>query len=194
MPDYGGRNSPMIPLADGADAPNPLAQAGRTLVALAVVLGGIYGVVLLLKRAGYRGTGPIGPALLSGLRSSMAPAAPAPQQALPADAAHAPSLVLVQSQPLPGGGAVHLVSVNDNTLFLVGSTGQSVSRLAEWDWEEETPPQPGPATENPAFSDYLDRAASPAPPQRPPGEWTPAGRLSDLLAGARQKSRDEVNL
>lgn len=189
LPDYGGRDTPGLLAGVGTDAPNPLAQAGRSLLALMVVLGGIIGVVTVLKRSGYTGSGPLGLAFLSGLRALRSAAAPVTEAATPAVAdqvtAAAASgsgpLTLLQSQALPGGGAVHLLSVDGSTRVLVGATAQGVSLLAEWEWEEEeAAPEPTvPAAAAPltgdSFSQHLIRAGAP-PPHHP---------LSDLLADTR---------
>ena len=74
-PDYGGRDAPLMPSdAAGTALPNPLAQAGRALEALVIVLVGVVGVLYLLKRAGVTG-GRSGSARLGGRGESAVSAA-----------------------------------------------------------------------------------------------------------------------
>jgi hypothetical protein len=189
IPDYGGRDAPGLLSGAGADAPNPLAQAGRSLLALIVVLGGVVGTATLLKRAGYSG-GPVAPALLTGLRKSLPPSAKTGNAgAAPGPGEQNGQMVLVQSQALPGGGAVHLLTVNDRTMLLIGATAQHVTRIAEWEWEPEE--EPVAAVQNTLgrsrFSEHLARADS-APLVSPPAV---SRRISDLLANGRGRTTEE---
>lgn len=139
VPDYGGRDAPggLAPAAEtaGAGPINPLAQAGRALEALVIVLLVVVAVVYGLKRLGV-----VGPATGSRLRLG-----------LPAPRAGADGLRVLSSHALTGtpGAAVHLLSVADRTL-LVGATAQAVTLLADWE-AEQSEPSPD------AFDSYLAR-------------------------------------
>ncbi len=193
VPDYGGRDAPGLLDGVGTDAPNPAAQAGRSLLALVLVLGGVYGGVTLLKRAGYAG-GPVGVALLSGLRRT--PPAPARNVAVDmdedADTDEDRPLALIQSQTLPGGGAVHLLCVHGRTLILVGATAQGVSRITEWEWEDDPPAESkSKHAPRPAFQDYLTSLES-SPDRTRVLERIPDGCLSDLLSARQDRLRENT--
>ena len=149
IPDYGGRDS--APLAVADNAPNPAAQAGRALEALVLVLAGIVGVVYVLKRYGLVSAGTDGkPArimLTNGFGRTASPASPA-----------ASPVTIVSSQPLPGGAMLHVVTVSGRTLLLA-ATPQSVTSVAEWPAEAS----PKDADEAAAFEDYLARADAASP-------------------------------
>lgn len=144
IPNYGGRDS--APLETGANAPNPAAQAGRAVEALVLVLLGVGGVIYAMKRFGLVQPGADGKAArinfagLSGLTGSSQTAS-----------GESSPVTVVASQTLPGGTALHLVTIRGRTLLL-GATPQSVQTLAEWrealQEEDETL----------AFEAYLARA------------------------------------
>ncbi len=141
IPDYGGRDAPggLAPASakEAAAGPiNPLAQAGRALEALVIVLLVVVGVVYGLKRLGV-----VAPTTGGRLRFGL----PAPLST------GADGLRVVSSQMLAGtpGAAVHLLSVSNRTL-LVGATAQSVTLLAEWE-SDKAEPSPD------AFDAYLAR-------------------------------------
>ena len=146
-PDYGGRDS--APLAVGDNAPNPLAQAGRALEALLLVLAGIVGVVYALKRYGLVTPGGDGKPARIAFPTGLGRFAPAPS-------AGASPITVVSSQALPGGAMLHVVSVKGRTLLLA-ATAHAVTSVAEW------PDEPEPADERGAFEDYLARADAASP-------------------------------
>ena len=159
LPDYGGRDAPLMPSdAAGTALPNPLAQAGRALEALVIVLVGVVGVLYLLKRLGVTGTRQSPPELGAGGRSSLFPWG-AKNTRLPATSvAGSPfSLNIVQSQALPGAGGatLHLLSVNDDTLLLLGATPQGITLLAQWDDDGEKETVEEAPAEKAAFDEYL---------------------------------------
>lgn len=181
----------MVPTdAAGTATPNPAAQAGRALEALVIVLAGVVGVVSLLKRAG---VGSQSSAVAGGrlLKPFLAGQARAP---VPAGAGQA--LTVVQSQTLPGGATVHLLSVNDKALLLVGATPQNVTLLAEWDPEAVTPSVAEARAEETAFADYLTRvgvAPETGPARAAEGRVAAtADRLQDLLARSRGRTPEET--
>lgn len=185
LPDYGGRESPSVLTGVGADAPNPIVQAGRSVLALVVVLGGVVGVITLLKRSGYTGSSPIGLCFLSGLRSVAFQSSRNGEHRNDTvdskeETGNDTPLMLTQSQALPGGGSVHLLTVNGTTRILVGATAQSVSLIAEWEWEETETEASSKIVPNPvsnrSFSQHLARAGA-APAFQ--------NKLSDLLADTR---------
>jgi len=147
IPNYGGRDSAPLVAGDEA-APNPVAQAGRALEALVLVLAGAAGVVYALKRFGLVQPGADGkPAriILSGL--GRAPAASAGL----ADA----DVSVESSRTLPGGAMLHVVRVPGRTLLLA-ATPQSVTTVAEWADVHESTDGGGNA-----FEDFLARADAP---------------------------------
>lgn len=141
VPDYGGRDAPggLAPASatEAAGPLNPLAQAGRALEALVIVLALVVVVVYGLKRLGI-----VGPVSGGRLHFGLPP---------PAVRSSTDGLRVLSSHALPGtpGAAVHLLSVADRTL-LVGATAQSVTLLTEWDAEQAEP-----STD--AFDSYLAR-------------------------------------
>ncbi len=141
MPDYGGRES--APVAAGDAAPNPLAQMGRAVEALVIVLAGVVGVVYGLKRFGLVTPGENGkPGRIAWSGLSRARASQS--------AGDFPVTVL-SSQPLPGGAMLHVVSVAGRNLLLA-ATPQSVSALTEWPAAEQSVP------ETEGFDEFLARA------------------------------------
>ena len=193
VPDYGGRASPVLPTdAAGTAVPNPLAQAGRALEALVIVLVGVVGVLSLLKRASLGG-GQAAPAWLKPMLGPKTPTAPA---VVPA--ASPVTLTVVQSQTLPGAGGatLHLLAVGGKTLLLVGATPHNVNLLSEWDAEALKPSVQEARTEQAAFADYLTRAGvTPAPGPAHAAEGrigTTADRLQDLLDRSRQHASEET--
>ncbi|MBV9850311.1 MAG: flagellar biosynthetic protein FliO [Armatimonadetes bacterium] len=191
LPDYGGRDAPAVPTdTAGAATPNPVAQAGRALEALVIVLAGIVGVLYLLKRLGVAGNGSAAPLL--GMRG-----AKHPDSAL--SIAGSPfALNIVQSHALPGAGGatLHLLSVNDETLLLIGATPHGVSLLAQWDQDGRKSGAEEARAEKIAFDDYLQRAGiAPEPgPARAAEERIAltADRLQDLLARSRAQAPEEI--
>ena len=194
VPDYGGRESPVMPTdAAGTAMPNPLGQAGRALEALVIVLVGVVGVLYLLKRASLGGATQAAPAWLKPL---LGPKTAGTSAVSPAVSPI--TLAVVQSQTLPGAGGatLHLLSVGDKTLLLVGATPHTVNLLAEWDSEALTPNAQEARTEQAAFADYLTRAGvihAPGPAHAAEGRiGASADRLQDLLARSRQHSSEET--
>ena len=151
IPDYGGRDS--APLAVADNAPNPAAQAGRALEALVLVLAGIVGLVYVLKRYGLVSGGADGKPARITLAGGLG------RMALPSSAAASP-VTVVSSQSLPGGAMLHVVTVSGRTLLLA-ATAQSVTSVAEWPAEAEATPRN--ADEASAFEDYLARADAASP-------------------------------
>jgi hypothetical protein len=189
VPDYGGRDAPGLLAGAGTAAPDPAAQAGRALLSLVLVLGGVFGVVTLLKRGGYTGGGPVGTALIAGLQHFSMPSSQKTIGNTPVGTSG--PLSLLQSQSLPGGGAVHLLSVQDRTLILVGATAQGVSLIAEWEPEDQTDLADTETMETASntdanFQDFLARADLPPSPV----EHVRVERLSDLLSNQRIQSRE----
>ena len=150
LPDYGGRESAPV-VADDA-VPNPLAQMGRAVEALVIVVVGIVGVVYALKRFGLVKPGENGkPARLAfgNLGANRAARSGA-------GAGSGPPVVVLSSQALPGGAMLHVVSVAGRSLLL-GATPQSVSALTEWREDEDV-------SENAeSFEEFLSRADPAAP-------------------------------
>lgn len=189
LPDYGGRDSALgsaIDTSSAVPAMNPLAQVGKALEALvivvALVVGGLYG----LKRLGViKADGAIVPR--AGWASLLS-AKPTPQ-------ATAPDLIaLLGSQTLPNapGAGLHVVSVAGRTLLL-GATAQSVTLLAELDAGEESLADTETEAEGAAFAVYLQQAGVTPPPAEAgrATEQTLAGaadRLHSLLARSRKES------
>lgn len=166
IPDYGGRNGSLGSALDGSGAPaplNPLAQAGRALEALVIVLVVVAGGLVLLKRSGLLksdGTFTVkgGPAFWSSLVPKLSARGPA-ASAGPDGASEL--LMVLGSQALPNspGACLHLVSVGGRVLLL-GATGQAVTMLTEV--AEFAPPvEDARGVETPedaaAFADYLAR-------------------------------------
>lgn len=185
LPDYGGRESALGSAVDNsgaAPAMNPLAQVGRALEALVIVLalvvGGLYG----LKRLGViKADGQSAP----GARWSSRPRPRCPAQASPSD-----WIALLDSQTLPNaaGAGLHVVSVAGRTLLL-GATAQAVTLLAELDSAQDAVAEP----DDGAFAAYLQKAGVAAPPAEAgrQAEQTLAGatdRLQSLLARSRKES------
>ncbi len=188
IPDYGGRDSgPLVPMSSapvaassdtavGAAALNPLAQAGRALEALVVVLALVVGGLALLKRSGLlsaeggQAAASFVPGAVAGrlFRLRGPQPSPAPSAAVKPD-----MMTLLGSQTLPHapGAGLHVVSVAGRTLLL-GATAQSVTLLAELDadWEPDIDAAPS------AFADHL-RQADPVA--------ATADRLQALLARSR---------
>ena len=201
LPDYGGRDAPVVPTDAGSAMPDPLAQTGRALEALVIVLAGVFGVLYLLKRAGLTGVLPgAAPAFLSRPGSWFSAKAPPPAPAAPAvSVAGSPfALNVVQSQSLPGvpGVTLHLLSVNEETLLLLGATPQGVSLLAQWDDDGRKPGVEETRGEKAAFDDYLQRAGlapEPVPARSVEARiGATADRLQSLLARSRTQAPDET--
>ena len=175
MPDYGGRDSGPLAVSGeaspGADAaPNPAAQAGRALEALVVVLGGVVGVVFLLKRFDLVRPG------INGKAARLA--APVfgrlPNSSKPKSGAEGDVAVL-SSQALPGGAMLHVVRVGSKNVLLA-ATAQSVTPVAEWGASEaETTSTDG------SFDGYLARA-------EPASGLGPAASSGIAAANARLRS------
>ena len=148
VPDYGGRDSgPLAVSAPSADAaPNPAAQAGRALEALVVVLGGVVGVVFLLKRFDL---------VRPGLNGKAARIAAPAFGRLPKSGAEG-GVAVLSSQTLPGGAMLHVVRVGGKNVLLA-ATAQSVTNVAEWSASEAEATDAGGS-----FDNYLARA-EPAP-------------------------------
>ncbi|MDQ2688210.1 MAG: flagellar biosynthetic protein FliO [Armatimonadota bacterium] len=170
IPDYGGRDS--APLETGANAPNPAAQAGRAVEALVLVLLGVGGVVYAMKRFGLVQPGTGGKAARINF-AGLSALAGTPRSA----AGEASPITVEASQALPGGIALHLVTVRGRTLLL-GATPQSVQALTEW--------RNGPGEdedETQEFEAYLARANAAAGETSDPASALSAAndRLRSLL-------------
>ena len=141
IPDYGAKQG-VADTTAALPAMNPLEQAGRAVVALVIVLAGVVGVVLLLKKLGMGQNGTLS---VSAFAQNFAP-----KSALSAPAKTGPQITTLRSQTLPGGATLHLVAVGDRTLLLA-STTQSITLLTEWEDE------PAPLTE--AIQEAPEKAA-----------------------------------
>ncbi|MDQ2800261.1 MAG: flagellar biosynthetic protein FliO [Armatimonadota bacterium] len=195
IPDYGGRDSApanAVPAAaPGDNGPaSPIAQAWRAFESLAIVLALVVGVVFLLKRynlVNSEGTGKARLRLPPNLNKLWTPAASSVVDGQT-------ELMVLSSQPLPGGGMLHMISVADRTLLL-GATAQNVSLIAEWETKAaregaETPSEA-------AFAEYLSRAgvADPTPPSGRAARTRmgAAGeRLQSVLARSRAAASEEA--
>ena len=166
-PDYGGRDN--APLAVSASAPNPMAQAGRALEALTIVLAGIVGVIYGLKRFGLVTPGVDGKPGRIALPPLGRLLSPAPPASSP--------ITVVSSQALPGGAMLHVVTVAGRTLLLA-ATGHTVTTVAEW------AEQPKTADEATAFEDFLTRAD----PEPVSGIAAANARLRSLLSSAGERA------
>ena len=189
LPDYGGRDSALGSAIDNSGAApsmNPLAQVGKALEALVIVLalvvGGLYGLKRLgvIKADGQTVPGAPWKTLLSA------------KSATPA--ATSDLIALLDSQLLPNaaGAGLHVVSVAGRTLLL-GATVQSVTLLAELEAERETTADTAPEPDGAAFTAYLQKAGVTAPPAEAgrQAEQTLAAatdRLQSLLARSRKES------
>jgi len=167
--DYGARENAPLPVSD--TAPNPLAQAGRAMEALVIVLAGVIGVIYALKRFGLVTPGANGrPGRIAlpplGLRRFSASAAPASSP-----------ITVVSSQTLPGGTMLHVVTVAGRTLLLA-ATGHTVTTVAEWMEEQK------PSEEAKAFEDFLSRAE----PEPVSGIAAANARLRSLLSTAGERA------
>lgn len=170
IPDYGGRdNAPLAAVSDSA--PSPLAQAGRALEALVLVLAGVVGVIYALKRFGLVTPGADGkPARIAlpplGL-SRLSP--PAPSVSSP--------ITVVSSQALPGGIMLHVVTVAGRSLLLA-ATGHTVTVVTEWTEEPKS------SEEAAAFDDFLARAE----PEPVSSIAAANARLRSLLSSAGERA------
>lgn len=201
IPDYGGRDSApasAVPAATpGETGPaSPLAQAWRAFESLAIVLALVVGVVFLLKRynlVNSDGTGKARLRLPPSLNRFWTPAVSSvsggqTEPGLP--------LTVLSSQPLPGGGMLHMISVADRTLLL-GATAQNVTLIADWETDAmcegaETPSEA-------AFAEYLSRAgvADPTPPSGRVARTrvgAASERLQSVLARSREAASEEAEL
>lgn len=191
LPDYGGRESALgnaLDNAGAAPALNPLAQAGRALEALVIVLalvvGGLYG----LKRLGFiKADGRAAPGGATRWTSLLTPRTPAAPEA-------SELIALLGSQTLPNaaGAGLHVVAVAGRTLLL-GATAQSVTLIAELDPEEEAVADTETGADKAAFAAYLRKAGVTPPPAeagREAEETLAAAtdRLQSLLARSRKES------
>ncbi|MDQ2686546.1 MAG: flagellar biosynthetic protein FliO, partial [Armatimonadota bacterium] len=187
LPDYGGRDSALGSAIDNSNAVpsmSPLAQVGKALEALVIVLalvvGGLYG----LKRLGViKADGTTVPrtgwaALLSAKSTPPAPASDL--------------IALLGSQTLPNtpGAGLHVVSIAGRTLLL-GATPQSVTLLTELDAGEEALADTETEVDGAAFAAYLQKAGVTPPPAEAgrAAEQTLAratDRLQSLLARSRK--------
>lgn len=175
IPDYGGRDSNIEATLDqsgAATAVDPLAQAGRAIEALVVVLCLVVGGLFLLKKSGVikaesgHAAAP-GNSLLSFLKRGPRPDSVISSHGEPT----AELLSVIGSQDLPqsGGARLHLVSVGDR-LLLIGATPQSVTLLTEVAQIAEFSDNPRSASltetreEETAFADYLERIGIPSAP------------------------------
>lgn len=170
VPDYGGRdNAPLAAVSDSA--PSPLAQAGRALEALLIVLAGVVGVIYALKRFGLVTPGadgkpgrialpPLGLCRLS---------PPAPSVSSP--------ITVVSSQALPGGIMLHVVTVAGRSLLLA-ATGHTVTVVTEWTEEPKS------SEEAAAFDDFLARAE----PEPVSSIAAANARLRSLLSSAGERA------
>ena len=109
------------------------------------------------------------------------------------------SLQVVQSQALPGAGGatLHLLSVNDESLLLLGATPQGVSLIAQWDQDGQKAQAQETQAEKAAFDDYLVRAGlapDPAPPARRVEAriGATADRLHSLFLSRREHAPEET--
>lgn len=176
VPDYGGRDSgPLAVTGDAAPsadaAPSPVAQAGRALEALVVVLAGVVGVALLLKRFDL---------VKPGLNGKAARIAAPMLGRLPKSGAEA-GVAILSSQVLPGGAMLHVVRVAGKNVLLA-ATAQSVTPVAEWGASEAEKTSAGGS-----FDDYLTRAA-PASEIRSGTETSSEGSSGIAAAHARLRS------
>ena len=107
------------------------------------------------------------------------------------------SLNIVPSQTLPGAGGatLHLLSVNDETLLLLGATPQGVSLLAQWDHDGAKERRRRTKAEKAAFDEYLRFAglgARPSPSRAVEERLgATADRLQSLLARSRARTSEE---
>lgn len=189
LPDYGGRDSALGSAIDNSSAVpamNPLAQVGKALEALVIVLalvvGGLYG----LKRLGViKADGAIVPR--AGWASLLS-AKPAPQ----APASDLIALLGSQTLPNASGAGLHVVSVAGRTLLL-GATAQSVTLLVELDVGEESLVNTETEADSEAFAAYLKQAGVTPPPTGAGRQAEQAlvgatDRLQSLLARSRKES------
>lgn len=189
LPDYGGRDSALGSALDNAGAAptmNPLAQAGRALEALVIVLalvvGGLYGLKRLgvIKADGQSAPGRRWTAVLGAKTTPQSPASDL--------------IAVLGSQTLPNaaGAGLHVVSVAGKTLLL-GATAQTVTLLAELDAGEEIVPELESEADAAAFAAYLQKAGV-TPPSAGSGREAEQAlaaatdRLQSLLARSRKES------
>lgn len=194
LPDYGGRDSALggaLDATENAPTMSPLAQVGKALEALVIVLalvvGGLYGA----KRIGLiKGDGQVPSS--GGMWSGMLSRASRPTGGT-SDASPSDLITVLSSQMLPQGGGLHLVAIGGRTLLL-GATPQSVTLLTELEAEDlfaaaadetETP------AERAAFAAYLQKEGVTPPPASPAEAAqetlsSATERLQSLLSRGRQ--------